>query len=123
MTEAEDQFRRQLSDLIAASDSWQGLKSKLEALGLTERMGADGMAEVARAWSMMAATALTDPQLISELRHWADGLGYREHLQGFEAIPPEVLAQEARRRGWFVRDMPSALLVSPPGVPPVKISR
>ncbi|EKV32601.1 hypothetical protein C882_2680 [Caenispirillum salinarum AK4] len=109
-------------DLVDEHDTWQALRAALEREGLASAIGSAGIEDILRAWQARAAWRMDDAQLKVELSHWADGLGYAEHLDGFNAISPRALVDEAERRGWFVRRLgPAKALVNPPDGRPLAI--
>lgn len=70
-----------------------------------------------------AAWRLDDARLQAELAHWAEGKGYADHLDGFNALSPRALVDEAERRGWFVRRLGNIkALVNPPDGRPLAIT-
>lgn len=109
-------------DLVDEYDTWQALRAALDRQGLTATIGASGIERVLHAWQARAAWRLDAPQLTAELSHWANGGSYANHLDGFNAISPRALVDEAERRGWFVRRLGTAkAVVNPPNGRPLAI--
>jgi hypothetical protein len=120
--DAPDSFLRAALDLVDEHDTWQALRAALERENLASAIGSSGVERVLQAWQARAAWRLDDALLRAELTHWADGLGYAEHLDGFNAISPRALVDEADRRGWFVRRLGSGkALVNPPDGRPLAV--
>ncbi len=106
---------RQISDLMDGAGVWQELKRRMDADGLTERIGPDGVQMVLSHWHRTEARRLADGLLTAELRFWANGGHYAIHVRGFNAVRPQALIDEARRRRWFVREMArGGWVVNPP---------
>jgi hypothetical protein len=105
--------------MLAEAPSWQELRRRLDAAGLTQRLGGGAVTALLAEWQRHEAAGLADAALTAELRHWAEGGGYAEHMRGYNAVPPTVLVEEARRRGWFVRPLGSggAVVNAPDGRP------
>lgn len=111
---------RQISDLMDGAGVWQELKRRMDADGVTERIGPDGVQAVLSHWHRSEARHLTDGLLTAELRFWANGGRYATHVRGFNAVRPQALVDEAGRRGWFVRDMAGGgWVVNPPESQPL----
>ncbi len=105
--------------MLAQAPSWQELRRQLDAGDLTHRLGSGAVADLLGEWQQQEAARLGDPELIAELRFWAEGGGYAGHMRGYNAVPPVVLVEEAGRRGWFVRRLGSggAVVNAPHGKP------
>lgn len=122
MSETVDAVRERALDLIERSPTWHEYRRILDAEGLVDRLGADGMLDLLDEWNRRAALALSDVELRVELGFWAERGCYAEHLKGFQAIPPAHLVAQAEARGWFVRIGASGnAVVSPPGSRPLAI--
>lgn len=122
MSETADAVRERAKDLIDRAPTWHEYRRLLDAEGLVDRLGADGMLQILDLWHCRAAVRLSDIELRIELGFWADGGGYAEHLKGFQAIPPTYLVAQAQVRGWFVRVGGSGnAVVNPPGARPLVI--
>lgn len=121
MEQPHDAALRRALDLVDEHDTWQALRAALETAGLAGPLGATGLERVLAAWQARAAWRLGDEQLTRELAHWAAGGGYHDHLDGFNAVAPAVLVDEAARRGWFVRRLASGALVNPPAGKPLAL--
>ncbi|SDH24754.1 hypothetical protein [Roseospirillum parvum] len=101
--------------VIGDCRAWPQVRARLDEHGLSEALGPDGLLRVMAAWQAERAGALSDAELTAELRHWAEGGTYQSHLGGFNALSPETLLDEARRRGWFVQSLPGGRgVVTPP---------
>ncbi len=107
--------------MLSAAPSWQELRRRLDADGLTNRLGAGALDVLLGEWHRKTAAELDDATLAGELRFWAEGGGYDSHLQGYNALPPAVLVDEAARRDWFVRRLGSGALVNAPDGKPLVI--
>lgn len=108
--------------VIADCRAWPQVRARLDEHGLSEVLGPEGLLQVMAAWQGERAHALSDPELAGELAHWAGGGGYREHLAGFNALPPAALLAEAERRGWFVQALPGGRkVVNPPTGKPLVV--
>lgn len=105
--------------LLAQSASWHDLRRRLDDAGITERLGAAALDDLLAAWHAKEAAGLSDDALAEELRFWAGGGSYGNHLKGYNATPPAVLVDEARARGWFVKPLDSGGVVvnAPSGRP------
>lgn len=113
---------RDALDLIDEHDTWQALRAALERSGLAAAIGSGGIERVLHAWQARAAWRLDEAHLAAELAHWAEGKGYADHLDGFNAISPRALVDEAERRGWFVRRLgPAKAVVNPPSGRPLAV--
>ncbi len=122
MTETADAVRERALELLDRAPTWHEYRRLLEAEGLVDRLGADGMLQILDQWHCRAASALSDVELRVELGFWAEGGGYAEHLKGFQAIPPTHLVAQAQVRGWFVKVGGSGnAVVNPPGARPLVI--
>ena len=111
---------RQIADLMEGAGVWQELKRRMDADGVTERIGPDGVQAVLSHWHRTEARNLTDVLLTAELRFWANGGRYTVHVRGFNAVRPQALVDEAGRRGWFVREMArGGWVVNPPDSQPL----
>ena len=111
---------RQISDLMEGAEVWQELKRRLDAAGLTERIGPEGLQVTLSHWHRTEARKLTDTLLTAELRFWANGGRYADHVRGFNAVRPHALIDEATRRRWFVRSMArGGWVVNPPDSQPL----
>lgn len=111
---------RQILDLMDGTEVWQELKRRMDAAGLTEKIGPDGMHAVLDHWHRTGARRLSDPVLAAELHFWSDGGGYDTHVRGFNAVRPRSLVDEAGRRGWFVREIArGGWVVNPPDGQPL----
>jgi hypothetical protein len=108
--------------LMGAAGTWQELRQILVQSGLAESLGADGMQDVADAWNALRLTKMDALELAQELKFWAEGGRYETHLQGFAAIPPEMLVARAKELGWFVNHLGSGgVVVNPPVGRPIFI--
>jgi len=121
-SETAEAVRERALELIERAPTWHEYRRLLDAEGLVDRLGADGMLGVLDAWHSRAAVALSDVELRIELGFWAEGGCYADHLKGFQAIPPTHLVAQAQVRGWFVRVGSSGTaVVNPPGARPLAI--
>ena len=102
-------------------DSWPELKQKLQETGLWSQLAPGEADSLLDAWQALEAWRTDDHELEQDMRQWARGRGYADHLKGFRALPPAVLVEAARRRGWFVRDIGSGWVVNPPGGTPIHL--
>lgn len=115
MSETARAVRERAEELLARAANWHEYRRLLEAEGLLDRLGPEGIQAMLAAWNARAAAALSDAELRVELGFWADGGSYAAHLRGYQAIPPAELVEQARARGWFVRVGASGTaLVNPP---------
>lgn len=122
MSEIADAVRARALDLIERAPTWHEYRRCLDAEGLVDRLGADGLLDLLDVWHRRAAQKLSDVELRIELCFWAGGGGYAEHLRGFQAIPPAILVAQAEARSWFVRIGSSGVaVVNPPGTRPLTI--
>ena len=111
---------RQVLDLMDGVEVWHELKRRMDAAGLTQDVGPDGMQAVLDHWHRSGARRLSDPVLAAELHFWSDGGAYATHVQGFSALRPRALVDEAGRRGWFVRELArGGWVVNPPDSQPL----
>lgn len=122
MSETARAVRERAEELMLRAATWHEYRRLLEAEGLVDRLGSEGLQAVLAEWNRRAAAELNDIELRVELCFWADGGSYAAHLRGYQAIPPAELVEQARVRGWFVRVGPSGTaLVNPPGARPLTI--
>jgi hypothetical protein len=122
MSETARAVRERAEELMPRAANWHEYRRLLEAEGLVDRLGPEGLQAVLAEWNRRAAAALNDIELRVELCFWADGGSYAAHLRGYQAIPPAELVEQARARGWFVRVGASGTaLVNPPGARPLTI--
>lgn len=105
--------------LLAGAPSWHELRRQLDAEGLGHRLGSAALDLLLLEWHRREAASLSPDGLAGELAFWAGGGGFASHLKGYNAVPPAVLIDEARRRGWFVRPLGSggAVVNAPDGRP------
>lgn len=115
MSETARAVRERAEELLARAATWHDYRRLLEAEGLPDRLGPEGIQAMLAEWTRRAAAALADAELRAELAFWADGGTYAAHLRGYQAIPPAELVEQARARGWFVRVGASGTaIVNPP---------
>lgn len=117
-----DDPMRHARALLAEAPSWQELRRRLDAAGLMRRLGSAALSELLGEWQRREAAGLDDAALAADLRFWAEGGDYAGHMRGYNAVPPALLVEEARRRGWFVRPLGSGgAVVNAPGGRPLVI--
>lgn len=113
---------RKARSMLTQARSWHELRRRLDAEGLIQRLGSAAMVALLTEWHQREAAALDDTALIEELEFWAAGGRRAEHMRGYNAVPPLVLVEEARARGWFVRHLQSgSAIVNPPDGKPLQI--
>ena len=106
----------QLSELLDSARTWPEAKGKIERAPVSAHLDAAGWQAALQSWHRKAAARLSEHQLVDDLRHWSEGRSYTDHLDGYNALPPLALIAEARRRGWFVRELSGGgSVVSLPG--------
>ena len=107
--------------ILDESRSWMEAKRALKAAH-DRVLDAAAWHAALEAWQDRAVRRLADRDLGEELRHWAEGGRYQDHLQGFDALPPRLLVKEAKRRHWFTRGLASGgAVVNPPGGRPLSL--
>lgn len=107
--------------LLAGAGTWHELRQSLTERSLDTALSAADMDALLAAWHRRCAAALSDQALTQELRYWHDGGTFADHLEGFQAVPPEALVAEAAHRDWFVRTLGSGAVVNPPDGKPLMI--
>lgn len=107
--------------LLSGAGTWHELRHSLQERKLDLALGAEDMQILRDAWHTRRTQAMPDAALIAELAFWADGGGFDSHLEGFQAVPPAALLEEAQNRDWFVRRLPSAAIVNPPEHRPITL--
>lgn len=107
--------------LLDGAGTWHELRRSLDEQGLTPNLRPEDTLVLLDAWHKRAAATLDDPTLIRELTFWADGGSFDAHLDGWQAVRPAALVEEAARRGWFVRRLASGAVVNPPGSKPLML--
>lgn len=107
--------------LLAGAGTWHELRHSLQERKLDLTLGPEDMEILRDAWHTRLTQAMSDAALVQELTFWAQGGGFDSHLDGFQAVPPTALLDEARNRNWFVRRLPSAAIVNPPEHKPITL--
>lgn len=116
-----EETRDRAMALIGTAESWQDLMRRLERDGFKDDLSPADEAALRALWQEWCAGQLSDTDLVRELRFWAEGGDFRDHLQGFNAVPPHALVAVAKTRGWLVKSLPSAVLVNPPVGRPIRL--
>lgn len=106
----------------ARAETFSGFRGRLQQAGIWQVLPADLADRLLDAYRAGKSSRMTDRDLTHDLAHWSAGLGFREHLAGFNAVPPAQLLKEAMERGWFCRRLPGGrAVVSPPSGPPLTL--
>lgn len=107
--------------LLDGAGTWHELRRSLDEQTLSPRLGPEDTQTLLDAWHKRQAARFDDAALIRELAFWADGGSFEAHLDGWQATRPAALVDEAARRGWFVRRLPSGAVVNPPQGKPLMV--
>ncbi len=107
--------------LLQGAGTWHEFKTSMSERRLDLALGPMDMDLLRREWQALQAQRMDDNTLTCELRFWAEGGSYDSHLDGFQALSPGALLDEADRRGWFVRRLASGALVNAPTGKPLML--
>lgn len=108
--------------LLNGAGTWYELRDSLKERGLDSHLSAAEKQDLLSAWHAREARGLTEAKLADELAFWAGGGTFDKHLDGWQAVSPRALVDEAKRRGWFVRSLASGAVVNPPEGRPLVLS-
>lgn len=107
--------------LLDGAGTWHEFKTSLNERALDKMLAPADLDRLRDGWQARQARSLDDHTLTLELTFWADGGSFDSHLDGFQAIGPGALLDEADRRGWFVRRLASGAVVNPPDTKPLML--
>jgi hypothetical protein len=100
--------------LLEHCDTWQEVKSGIVERGFSELLNTNDFEVLALKWQSKEASKFSDYDLSEEIKHWADGGNFNDHLKGFNAVQPKILLEEAKNRGWIVKDLASGFAINSP---------
>lgn len=100
--------------LIEHCDTWQEVKSSIEERGFLELLNTSDFEALAQKWQTKLASCFSDYELKQEIEHWANGGDFNNHLKGFNAVQPKKLIEEAKSRGWVIKNLASGFAISLP---------
>lgn len=107
--------------LLSGAGTWHEFRASLTERALDLQLGAADLDDLRMQWLARQASHLTDDALVRELKFWSDGGSYDQHLDGYKAINPGTLLDQAEQRGWFVRRLASGAVVNAPDGKPLML--
>ncbi len=110
-----------IKEFIEKANSWAEVENFIKEHNFNTQMGASEYAQIHGVWHQKVASMMDDHKLASDIEFWAKGGDFKTHLDGFHAVPMEILLDEVIARGWKTHYLPTGKIINPPNYAPIAI--
>ncbi len=108
-----------IKSFIDDANSWADVEKQIKEHNLKSVLRGEDYVLLHNWWHEKQSSLMNEYQLASNLEFWAKGGTFQTHLDGFFAVPFNILLQEAKSRNWNIKKVGEGLIISPPQLSPI----